>query len=151
MLRSDRGDVTDALGDIAANVDDQVQQLSDARAAVTAAEEQLALADLAVADTESRLAGPEPADRRHRRRRLHEPAGREWRSTPSAARSLTDLSVKQSILNTKATTDAETLEMYQEADAQLETEKSERAALAETMRGQPRRRRDGAEPTSSRR
>ena len=50
-----------------------------------------------------------------------------------SARSLTDLSVKQSILNTKATTDAETLEMYQEADAQLETEQAERAALAETM------------------
>jgi len=132
VMRSEGGDVSDALGDIAANVDDQVEQLSDARAAVTAAEEQLALADLAVADTESRLQALSlQTDGIVVDAFVNPPA--EVALDAFSARSLTDLSVKQSILNTKATTDAETLDMYQEADAQLEVEKSERAALAQTM------------------
>ncbi len=132
VLRSDGGDVSDALGDIAANVDEQVEQLSNARAAVTAAEEQLALADLAVADTEARLQELSlQTDGIVVDAFVNPPA--EVALDALSARSLTDLSVKQSILNTKATTDAETLEMYREADAQLETERAERAALAETM------------------
>lgn len=131
VLRSDNSDVSAALGDIAANVDQQVEQLQDAREAVATAEESLAAADLAVAETQGRLdALGMQTDAVVIDAFMNPPA--EAALDAFSARSLTDLSVKQSILNTKANSDAETLEMYQEADALLDTQMEERATLAET-------------------
>jgi LAS superfamily LD-carboxypeptidase LdcB len=102
-LRVENTEVEAALGDIAANVTAQAEQL-------TAAQTALAETDTVVIDA---FMNP-PAE-----------AGLDALS----ATSLTDLSVKQSILNTKATSDAETLDMYQEADAQLDAQLAEREEL----------------------
>jgi hypothetical protein len=130
-MRSDNSDVEAALGDIAANVEAQVQQLRDARAALTTADEDLAAADLAVAETQGQLdALTLQSDQVVIDAFMNPPA--EVALDAFAAESLTDMSVKQSILNTKATSDAEVLDRYQQLDAQLETQKAERANLAST-------------------
>ena len=129
VMKSDDTDVQEALTDISANVEAQVEQLANARATVATADEQLAAADLAVAETQSRIDTlSTQTDGIVINAFMNPPA--EVALDAFAAESLTDMSVKQSILNSKATSDAETLEMYEEARAQLDVQLAERAALA---------------------
>lgn len=131
VMKSDDTDVQEALTDISANVEAQVEQLANARSALATADQQVAAADLAVAETEGRIDTLSvQTDGIVINAFMNPPA--EVALDAFSAGSLTDLSVKQSILNTKATSDADTLELYEQARDQLDVQLAERAGLVET-------------------
>jgi LAS superfamily LD-carboxypeptidase LdcB len=128
-LRVENTEVEAALGDIAANVEAQTEQLTAAQTALAEADAAVAEADAAVAETQGRLdALSAETDRVVIDAFINPPA--ESALDAFSAATLTDMSVKQSILNQKATSDAETLGMYQEANAQLDAQMAEREELA---------------------
>jgi hypothetical protein len=123
VLRVDGADVETALGDLAENVAAQQAALDTARAALVDAEAALTEADAAVEAAQSRLDGLAGlTDMVVVDAYMNPPveAGLE----ALAARSLTDASVKQSILNFEASSDAALLDEFEAAQAQLEIERA---------------------------
>ena len=131
VLRVENVEVEAALGDIAANVDAQADQYAAAQAAVVEADAAVTAADTAVAETQARLDNLSAATDRVVIDAFMNPPT-ENALDAFSGQSLTQLSVKQSILNDSATSDAETLEMYADAQAQLEVQQAEREAAATT-------------------
>jgi septal ring factor EnvC (AmiA/AmiB activator) len=121
VLQAENTEVEEALGDLAENVAAQQDALDGAQIALMDAEAALAEANAAVEAAQGRLDGlgaltdmvvidaymSPPAE-----------AGLESLS----ARSLSDASIKQSILDIEATSDAALLDQFEEAQAQLEIE-----------------------------
>jgi len=131
VLRVENVEVEAALGDIAANVDAQADQYAAAQAAAVEADAAVTAADTAVAETQARLDNLSAATDRVVIDAFMNPPT-ENALDAFSGQSLTQLSVKQSILNDSATSDAETLEMYADAQAQLEVQQAEREAAATT-------------------
>ena len=131
VLRVENVEVEAALGDITANVDAQADQYAAAQAAVVEADAAVTAADTAVAETQARLDNLSAATDRVVIDAFMNPPT-ENALDAFSGQSLTQLSVKQSILNDSATSDAETLEMYADAQAQLEVQQAEREAAAAT-------------------
>ncbi|HKH05264.1 MAG TPA: M15 family metallopeptidase, partial [Acidimicrobiales bacterium] len=100
-------------------------------AAVVEADAAVTAADTAVAETQARLDNLSAATDRVVIDAFMNPPT-ENALDAFSGQSLTQLSVKQSILNDSATSDAETLEMYADAQAQLEVQQAEREAAATT-------------------
>jgi LAS superfamily LD-carboxypeptidase LdcB len=129
VLRVDNTQVEDALGDINANVDAQTAAVANAQTALTDAETALAAAQTAVDEAQTRLNALTAATDEVVIDAFMNPPVESGFDAFSAA-SLTDMSVKQSILQTKATSDAATLGMYEEARDQLEIETAAREEAA---------------------
>ena len=129
VLRVDNSEIEAALGDITANVEAQTTALNEAETTLANAEAALLQAQDAVAEAQGRMDALSAAtDQVVIDAFINPPA--EGALDAFSASSLTDVSVKQSILNTKATSDAETLGMYEEAREQLEVETANREAAA---------------------
>lgn len=129
VLRADNVQLNEALSDVRENVESQKAMLAEAQTQLTSAETALATAEAALADTQSRLdAINVDVDRVVVGMFVNPPV--ESSLETLTADSLTDATVKQSILDRQADTDATTLASYQELQAQLETERSEREAAA---------------------
>lgn len=132
VLRVDDVEVTQALGDLAENVAAQQAELDAAELAVMEAEAALAEADGAVAEAQARMDGLSAmTDLVVIEAFMSPPA--EAGLDALSAQSLSEASVKQSILNAEATSDAALLDEFQTAEAELEVEmanKEEAAAAA---------------------
>ena len=132
VLRAENTEVEEALGDLAENVAAQQDALDGAQLALMDAEAALAEANTAVEEAQNRLDGLTAlTDMVVIDAYMSPPAEAGLESL--SARSLSDASIKQSILDIEATSDAALLDQFEEAQAQLEIEtaaKEEAAAEA---------------------
>lgn len=127
----DPADIAGALGDLAANVETQLAQLSLARAAVTEALDTLADRETAVAETQSRIeAVIDDSDSVVIRAFINPPNedAIEVFTEPSP----TDATVKKAILDMQSEADAGVIEQYQKERLQLvEDKEAKEIALEE--------------------
>lgn len=138
VLRVEHVEVEEALGDLAANVAAQQAALAQAEAAVFQAEAELNVARAAVDDAQSRLDDLNVLTDLVVVDAFMSPpveAGLE----ALTADSLSEVSIKQSILNTEATSDAALLDAFAAAEVALE---AERAGLEDAAAAGAERRSD---------
>lgn len=129
VLRAEGADLEGALGDVAENVAAQQAALDDARSALVEAEGALGAANAAVAEAESRLAGlARLTDLVVVDSFVNPPV--EAGLDALSATSLTDASIKQSILDAQATSDAALLDQFEAAQSRLERMRSAREQAA---------------------
>jgi peptidoglycan hydrolase CwlO-like protein len=134
VLRADQAQVEDALGSLAENVAAQQTALDAANAEVFEAQAALEAANTAVAEAQSRLDGLAAlTDMVVVDAYMNPPteAGLEALS----ASSLSDASIKQTILSNEATSKAALLEQFEEAQAVLEAERAAREEAAAAAAG----------------
>jgi phage-related minor tail protein len=130
-LKAESTDVGDTLAEVRENVTAQRDALTAALDTLTAAENALAAADAAIAETEAQLeAINTDTDLVVVDAFLDPPYESAWESL--SADSLMDLTVKQSLLDREADADAETLEQYRRLQAQLEAQREEQEASAQS-------------------
>jgi hypothetical protein len=130
VLKADDRLVTEALGDVRENVDNQKARLAEAETALATAQQDLAAADAALADTQTRLtAVNDQADAVVIDTFVNPPSDSALDAL--TADSLTDATVKRSILHFQAESDAAALSEFQTLQAQLEEEKAAREAAAD--------------------
>jgi LAS superfamily LD-carboxypeptidase LdcB len=129
VLRGDGADVESALGDVSENVVAQQAALDAAQAAVAQAEVGLNDANAAVAAAQGQLDGLAAlTDEVVIDAYVNPPA--EAGIDVLSAESLSDASIKQTILDHEATSDAALLDRFEDAQAQLEVEKAARQEAA---------------------
>jgi hypothetical protein len=131
VLRANDDEVGDTLTNVRENVETQKAMLAEAQTSFTNAQAALAAADAALLDTQTRLdAVNVDADQVVVDAFVNPPV--ESAFDALTADNLMDATVKQSILHRKADSDAAKLGEFQVLQAQLEAEKAERAAAAES-------------------
>lgn len=129
VLRVEGAQVSQALADIEANVEAQRAQLSQAQTAKAQADAELGSAQAAIDQTQAQIDQLTAATDAVVIDAFTNPPTETALET-LAAESLSEVSVKQSILNSKATSDAETLASYQALQDQLEVQMGQREEAA---------------------
>jgi D-alanyl-D-alanine carboxypeptidase len=133
VLRGDNVAVGDTLVEVRENVEQQKAVLASAQAAVATAQAALAAADAALADTQARLSAVNvDADRVVVDAFVNPPAESAFEAL--SAESLLEATVKQSILDRRADSDAARLAQFQELQARLESERAAREVAADAAR-----------------
>jgi hypothetical protein len=130
VLRADNVDVGDTLAEIRANVDAQKAALTTALATVTQAETDLAAAEAALADTQSRLAAVNDEAGLVVVETFIDPPAESALDVLSSA-SLEEATIRQSILEREADGNAVALDELIALQAQLEEEMATREEAAE--------------------
>jgi hypothetical protein len=130
VLQATDVEVGETLVEVRENVETQKAMLAEAQAGLTSAQTALAMADAALAETQSQLdAVNVESDLVVVETFVNPPV--ESALDTLTAESLSEATVKQSILGRQADTNAAKLAEYQALQAQLETEREEREAAAE--------------------
>jgi peptidoglycan hydrolase CwlO-like protein len=129
VLRGEGVAVAEALSDVKANVDRQQEQLNDAQMALMTADAEVATAEAAVAEATQRIDRlNDMTDAIVVEAFVNPPT--ESALDALSAESLSDSTVKQAILDRRATSDAAVLTELQDAQDDLEVETGRREAAA---------------------
>jgi hypothetical protein len=130
VLQATNVEVGETLVEVRENVEAQKAMLAEAQAKLTAAQTALGMADAALADTQSRLDAVNiESDLVVVDTFVNPPV--ESALDTLTADSLSEATVKQSILGRQADSNAAKLDEYQALQAQLEAEREEREAASE--------------------